>query len=170
MLQNLYDSCLSSAMTYLKPDDEALISAQDYASAATLALLVNARDEVLLILRDDIPNILFPNYWNIAGGKHEDGETFEEGARREAFEETGFLPSVLTPLCQTINHGGYGGKRELIVIYAGLVDRELSELTLGEGQEMGFYMLDQCRTMRIIPFEMDAIELYFQLKQQRAKH
>ena len=46
-------------------------------------LILNDQNEVLLIKRTD------NNMWGIPGGSCELGETFEEAAIREAFEETG---------------------------------------------------------------------------------
>lgn len=55
----------------------------------TSVLLVNARDEVLLQLRDGTPGIPFPGHWSTLGGHLEPGESPEEGARRELWEEIG---------------------------------------------------------------------------------
>ncbi len=52
-------------------------------------LILNNQNEVLLIKRTD------NNMWGIPGGSCELGETFEEAAIREAFEETGLKISRL---------------------------------------------------------------------------
>jgi len=49
-------------------------------------VIVNDRGEILLLLRrKDQP---FPMRWDLPGGHLKDGETWEEGARREVKEET----------------------------------------------------------------------------------
>lgn len=49
-------------------------------------VIVNDRGEILLLLRrKDQP---FPMRWDLPGGHLKEGETWEEGARREAKEET----------------------------------------------------------------------------------
>lgn len=53
----------------------------------TSILFVNSKNEVLLFLRDDIPNIPFPNCWDILGGHPEGNETPEECIIREMQEE-----------------------------------------------------------------------------------
>jgi 8-oxo-dGTP diphosphatase len=52
-------------------------------------LFVNARSEVLLLLRDNKPEIPFPNCWDIPGGILEPDETPEECVIREMKEEIG---------------------------------------------------------------------------------
>ena len=54
---------------------------------AKLAIL--ARDRLVIILRDDIPTIPYPDHWDFPGGGRENGETPQECALRETREELG---------------------------------------------------------------------------------
>ncbi|MGR3492692.1 MAG: NUDIX hydrolase [Shimia sp.] len=54
---------------------------------AKVALLIGGK--LLVILRDDIPTILWPGHWDFPGGGREGDETPEETVRRETFEEVG---------------------------------------------------------------------------------
>ncbi len=40
-------------------------------------IFTNRRDEVLLLLRDDKPDIPYPNMWDLPGGHVDNGETPE---------------------------------------------------------------------------------------------
>ena len=53
----------------------------------TSIIFVNDNSQVLLFLRDDIPDIPYPNMWDIPGGHVEDGETPEQCIVREMKEE-----------------------------------------------------------------------------------
>lgn len=50
-------------------------------------IIVSDKGQVLLFLRDDIPEITYPNMWDIPGGHVEKGETPEQCIIREIKEE-----------------------------------------------------------------------------------
>ena len=49
----------------------------------TSIIFVNDKKQVLLLLRDDKPDIPYPNMWDIPGGHVDDGETPEQCIVRE---------------------------------------------------------------------------------------
>jgi 8-oxo-dGTP diphosphatase len=51
------------------------------------ALLFDGNNQLLIYLRDDKPEISFPGYWDLFGGRVEPGETPEQGLVRELKEE-----------------------------------------------------------------------------------
>ena len=53
----------------------------------TSIIFVNDKKQVLLLLRDDKPDIPYPNMWDIPGGHVDDGETPEQSIVREMKEE-----------------------------------------------------------------------------------
>ena len=52
-------------------------------------ILVNDKKQVLLFLRDNTPDIPFPNMWDVPGGHVEENETPEQCIVREMKEEMG---------------------------------------------------------------------------------
>jgi len=56
---------------------------------AKIALL--SGDQLLVLLRDDLPDIPFPNCWDFPGGGAEAGETPLECVLRETSEEVGLV-------------------------------------------------------------------------------
>lgn len=71
---------------------------------AKIAIL--RRAEVLTLLRDDNPNIVFPNMWDLPGGGREHEETPFETAARETLEEL----SVPITSDKVIYHKEYAGR------------------------------------------------------------
>jgi len=65
-------------------------------SGAKLALFLGA--ELLVLRRDDRPDIPYPNHWDLPGGGREGDESPQECALRETREETGLVlqPGDLT--------------------------------------------------------------------------
>lgn len=60
-----------------------IVGTRPLLSAGTTVIVINHNKEILLNLRSDT------NTWGIPGGATELGETVEETAKRELFEETG---------------------------------------------------------------------------------
>ncbi|WP_420420564.1 NUDIX domain-containing protein [Simkania sp.] len=64
-------------------------------------LLLNQANELLLMCADDpsttnIEGKPSGKYWFTIGGEIEEGESLEEAAKRELFEETGLSPEAVT--------------------------------------------------------------------------
>lgn len=123
------------------------------------AMLINAAGDILLQHRDDFPHIAFPNKWSLFGGHVEEGETPEQAVKREIAEEIGYklehyqlFTLIYRPT--TVAH-----------IYLAPIDKSCAELSLNEGQDFGFFALEQALdTLDLTPFVRTAIKIlqYYQ--------
>jgi len=100
------------------------------------AILLRSDGAVLLQHRDDIPGISNPGKWSLFGGGLEAGETPLAGLLRELEEEIGVQPATYRPLLVL------EGARTLFHLFLARLDVPLSELVLGEGQDMRFVELE----------------------------
>ena len=116
-------------------------------------ILVNRRSQILLLLRDDIPTIGYPNHWTIVGGCIEEGEAPEEAAIREVEEEIDVRLAGVSPFRRYDIADGHRDKPVPYYVYWSGLDKELAELTLGEGQDMRFFSPEELSSLRIIPHE-----------------
>ena len=105
----------------------------------TVAIIItNNRNEVLIQLRDNNPNISYPNSWTLPGGVVEPPETPNQAAQRELAEETGLYLSLF-------HWKVYRRKPEnhqFVIeqhIYTGKTQQECDEMPLGEGQALHFF-------------------------------
>src|SRR5690606_3592353 len=65
-------------------------------------LCINPEDNILAVSRGRGSNL-----WGMPGGKQEPGETLEECAIRETFEETGLVATIRAPLLTAQSVDGY---------------------------------------------------------------
>lgn len=121
-------------------------------------ILFNRKGEFLLLLRDDIPTIGYPNHWTIAGGVIEEGETPEAAALREVEEEIG-VRLASAPLFRLYEiEDGHREEPVPYYVYWSRLDKGLTELKLGEGQEMRFFPPEEFPRLRIIPHEVGVLQ------------
>jgi 8-oxo-dGTP pyrophosphatase MutT (NUDIX family) len=80
---------LEDTMGYIM-DLRKIVGSRPLIMAGACVILVNPNNEFLLQLRKD------NNCWGLAGGSLEMGETLEQVAKRELFEETGLIANNLT--------------------------------------------------------------------------
>jgi 8-oxo-dGTP diphosphatase len=120
---------------------------------AAVMLFVNARGEVLLQLRNNIPTIRFANYWSCIGGGLEPGETPEQAMLREVDEELGIAPG---------SHEYIGSWRRMsgdIHIYASRLDATAESLMPGltEGQRVAWHTPQAAMMLSLVPWLEDVL-------------
>jgi 8-oxo-dGTP diphosphatase len=114
------------------------------------AIPINAEGKILLQQRDDRPDLSYAGCWTTFGGTVEDGETPDEAIRRELLEEIELeLPMQLWKVEDyPIERDG----QKMIVeayTYVGRIDRPASEITLNEGQALGYFGLEDLDRLNI---------------------
>jgi len=101
-------------------------------------VLTKPDGSVLVQLRDDNPNIDYPNQWSTIGGLKEKYETSTIAALRELEEETGHrvVEGELRPLIEDTFEKP-GGERVKRIVYLGPYDGK-QQINTNEGQEIRF--------------------------------
>jgi 8-oxo-dGTP diphosphatase len=100
-----------------------------------MVLLFDRRGRLLVYLRDDKPEIPFPNHWDFIGGHLEAGETPEAALVREVKEEIG------VDLREWVFFGRYvcnegDAYPNIKHLYWARIEKTAEELTLYEGQRL----------------------------------
>lgn len=93
-------------------------------------------DSVLTILRDDVPNISFPDHWDLPGGAREHSETPHQVAIREVYEELGITLSPDDFIWQKFYPAVADPRLTGCFLVSPLTDAQLANITFGdEGQK-----------------------------------
>ena len=110
-------------------------------------------EKFLLQLRDNNPNIFYPNTWAFFGGGVDAGEEHEEALKRELIEELGWCPQIFKYLSKVKNITANCYITHYL-IHCSLHD---DQLILGEGQAMGWFSLDEIVGLSNKPDEIENV-------------
>lgn len=104
------------------------------------ALLLTADGKLVIQLRDDKSDLLFPAHWATLGGAIEAGETPDEAMSRELTEEIEPVPPVTFWRCMEHQFED-SGKHHTVEnhIYVGDLPCPLNEIKLYEGQRLAAF-------------------------------
>lgn len=121
-------------------------------------LIENSEGKVLLQLRDNNPDIPYPNCWGTFGGQIEEQETSEGAIRREIWEELGY------ELSDPEYFGNFLFDGYNIYIYK-IVDRNLAldAITINEGQKGRFFSLEEIRDVDCAANCKEIVIAYFKM-------
>jgi 8-oxo-dGTP diphosphatase len=121
---------------------------------STAVLFVNPSGEVLLRLRDDRADLIYPNQWDLIGGSVEHGETIAEAAVREVKEEIGLDVQGLEYFGEYVTDAHI---HVFLAPLAVLADR----LVLTEGQCIRYVNAAQARALPLVPWVGSLIDDFF---------
>jgi 8-oxo-dGTP diphosphatase len=104
--------------------------------------------KVLLVQRDNIPLIPYPNYWNLPGGGIDIDESDDEAIVREVEEEVGLKSLEFIFISKdTFENGCVVSK-----YFAKLTKKQKDAVNIKEeGQAFGFFTLDEVFKKQINP-------------------
>jgi 8-oxo-dGTP diphosphatase len=100
-------------------------------------ILLNSRNQILLILRDNITTIPYPNMWDLPGGHLEERETPEQAIRREMKEELE-LELGEVALVKEYHHEAFDE-----FVFLKRIDLDPATLPLHEGQRLAYFSRDE---------------------------
>lgn len=119
-------------------------------------ILINSNNEVLLLLRDDKPEIPFPNKWDIPGGRIEEGESPIETIRREMLEELGLQLSSDFQLFKI-----YKSDNLTDFLFWKRINLNPDEIALNEGQRLKYFSLEEIRKTELAFNYNQVLEEFF---------
>lgn len=121
----------------------------------TAILFYNQNGEVLLQLRDNNPEISWPNYWGCLGGAVEEGEDVETGLKREIQEEIEY---------NLVEYESMGmlelDEDHEYYMFIGPLNKSVHEITLNEGQEIRFFTPAQALELPLTIGAKDLVQKY----------
>ncbi|MGQ9412327.1 NUDIX hydrolase [Streptococcus pluranimalium] len=111
-----------------------IIDEQFNFSGSKIALL--KEDQILSILRDDIPTIPFPNTWDLPGGGREGEETPFDCVQREVFEELGITISKDSISWAKVYPGMIDPSKDSVFMVGEISQDQIDQIVFGdEGQD-----------------------------------
>ncbi len=130
------------------------------------ALIIDGDGRYLLQLRNDVPDIWFPDHWGLFGGALDGDETPEEALARELEEELGFISEEAGYFTRFDYDASFFGRpgdvltRHYYVVH--VAAEEAREFRLGEGQRFEFFEPQAITEgLRVAPYDSFILWLHF---------
>lgn len=104
-------------------------------------IFLNSRNEVLLLLRDDKPDIPYPGMWDLPGGHVDEGETPEACIVREMQEE------IETDVTRSRLHAVYDFEDRTEHIFLMDLEADADRIPLHEGQRLRWFAAHELKDL-----------------------
>lgn len=118
---------------------------------AAIEAIVQREDGLILLTQRPLDKDHAPGEWETLTGRVEQGETFEEAAKREVREETGLDAEIVHPLC-TFHF--YRGREKVEHLGVSFLCRSLGGKVVLDGQEqVDFRWVSPMEALRMITTE-----------------
>jgi len=128
------------------------------------AFIINKKlNKLLLVLRDDKPNIPRPNCWSLFGGGIEPDESPIDALKREMGEEINIevydIKQIdVIDVVLTVENKSYTVMGHIFLAYT---DAELEDIEIYEGQRVGYFTIEELKKLENIgPGALRMIEKY----------
>ena len=112
-------------------------------------------DKKVLLQKRTLDTAVLPGYWAFFGGSIEDNESPREAAIREAYEELNF--NAKNPKLIIRFKIKLLGKELIDHVFIELCT-DKSSLKLNEGQDWGWYAIDETKKLKMIPHDRKVLE------------
>lgn len=122
----------------------------------TSIIFLNNNNEILLLLRDNILTIKYPNMWDIPGGNIEPGETPEECISREIDEEFGITISGY----ELFEKREFPDRTEFT--FWQRADFDIQNIELTEGQRLSWFSEQKAKNIQLAFGFNDTINSFFE--------
>jgi len=130
---------------------------------AVSAIIVTDEGRYLMQLRDNRPDIFFPDHWGLFGGAVDEGEGALEAFFREIKEELHFTPEDVHQFTSfDFDLNAMGRDKVYRTFFEVCIsEKDVSGFVLGEGVEMRLFKPEQILMKdRVVPYDSFAIWLH----------
>ena len=127
----------------------------DRAMQGAALIIINNKNEILLMLRDNIPEIPVPDMWDIPGGHVELNEDPEQTIKREMMEEMGFDAGEIYFFRK------YGRENLTDNIFWKRADLNPDIIILKEGQRIKYFTREEIKDLHLAFNYNEVLEDFF---------